>query len=69
MRCHTDGAKFQREVIEAAIPSLLDDAVTWIAANLEPEDVFSDIELCAWAQKAGFVKIAPLPAAPEVHNA
>jgi hypothetical protein len=58
-RVADDERVFKTCKIEAAIPSLLDDAVTWIAANLEPEDVFSDIDLCAWAQEAGFVKKVP----------
>ena len=29
---------------------LLDDAIDWIKNHLSPDDVFSDSDLCKWAQ-------------------
>ncbi len=34
--------------------SLLEDALAWIAFNLNPEDVFSDDELDSWARANGY---------------
>ena len=34
----------------------LDSAVTWIQDNLDPEDVFTQKQLEAWAYNAGFKK-------------
>jgi len=33
--------------------SLLEDAIAWIAENMEPEDVFSEKALEAWATRHG----------------
>lgn len=55
MRRNTDETKFQREIVEAAIPSLLNDAIDWICSNLEPDDVFSDTQLDMWAKDNGYV--------------
>lgn len=35
---------------------LLETAIEWIRENLMPADVFSDKELEAWAENAGYVK-------------
>lgn len=34
----------------------LDAAVDWIASNLDPDDVFDEKDLSAWAEAAGFVE-------------
>lgn len=34
----------------------LDNAIEWISKNLNPDDVFSDKELSAWAEANGYVK-------------
>lgn len=34
----------------------LDKAIDWIESNLEPNDVFSDKELGAWAEANGYIK-------------
>ncbi len=35
--------------------NLLDEASAWIAENLDPEDVFDEDKLHAWAEKKGYV--------------
>ena len=46
-----------REFIAAVIStSLLEDAIEWIANNLEPEDVFGDARMKEWAEYAGYVE-------------
>ena len=36
--------------------TLLDEAIVWIAENMDPDDVFEDEEkLHAWATKNGYV--------------
>ena len=35
---------------------LLDEAISWIEANLEPEDVFSKSKLEDWAENNDYVK-------------
>lgn len=34
----------------------LDDAIDWIAGNLDPTDVFTNEQLDRWARDAGYVK-------------
>ncbi len=36
--------------------SALDNAISWIGHNLQPEDVFSDKDLSAWAESNGYIK-------------
>lgn len=36
--------------------SLLDSAISWIQKNLEPEEVFTDVELGVWADNQGYKK-------------
>lgn len=36
--------------------SLLDEALDWIANNLEPGEVFNEVQLSIWAKDNGFVK-------------
>lgn len=36
--------------------SALDEAISWIGSNLEPDDVFSDKDLSQWAESNGYVK-------------
>ena len=36
--------------------SLLDDALEWIATNLEPEDVFTTRQLEEWAENNDYTK-------------
>ena len=44
-----------KEFIEAVIPGdLLEDAITWIKKNLNPEDVFPVEDLNEWAEDAGY---------------
>ena len=45
-----------RDFIGSVIPSsLLEQAIEWIASNLNPEDVFPDNVLSEWALRNGFV--------------
>ena len=37
-------------------PMFLENAIRWIADNMEPEDVFSDTQLAAWAEANGFIQ-------------
>ena len=34
----------------------LDNAIAWIGNELEPDDVFSEKQLSAWAESNGYVK-------------
>lgn len=34
----------------------LDNAIAWMQDNLEPDDVFSEKKLIAWAESNGFIK-------------
>ena len=36
--------------------SFLENAISWIADNMEPENVFSDTQLAAWAEANGFIQ-------------
>lgn len=36
--------------------TLLNDAISWIAENLNPEDVFPNRELEKWAESEGYSK-------------
>jgi hypothetical protein len=36
--------------------SALDVAIDWIGSELEPEDIFTDKQLNAWAESNGYVK-------------
>ena len=36
--------------------SALDNAIEWIAKELDPEDVFSEKQLSKWAEDNGFIK-------------
>ena len=36
--------------------AFLENAISWIADNMEPEDVFSDTQLAAWAEANGFIQ-------------
>ena len=43
--------------IQALLPRwLLDEAISWIQDNLNPDDVFSDDDLEGWATDNGFVE-------------
>ena len=43
------------EFIGAIInPRLLEEAISWIASNMEPEDVFPQSELESWAEQYGY---------------
>lgn len=47
---------FIKHVITANVPDgILGDAIDWIKANLNPEDVFEDRELEKWATGNGFI--------------
>jgi hypothetical protein len=46
-----------RAFLDAVIPhAMLEDAIDWIAANLDPEDVFSVADLNYWASDNDFVR-------------
>jgi hypothetical protein len=47
----TQDAKFKRDVIP---DNALEEAVGWIANNMEPEEVFSDDQLSTWAVHNGY---------------
>lgn len=36
--------------------SALENAIEWIASNLNPDDVFSDDQLESWAKSKGFTE-------------
>lgn len=36
--------------------SSLDEAISWIGSNLQPDDVFSIADLESWAEDNGYVK-------------
>lgn len=35
--------------------SLLEDAISWIAKNMSPSEVFDEKELASWATENGYV--------------
>lgn len=46
-----------REFIQSVINTdLLENAIDWIAKNLNPQDVFSDSDLESWAEDNGYIK-------------
>lgn len=48
-------AQQDREFVRAVISgTLLEEAIAWIANNLNPEDVFSESDLQSWAMQNGF---------------
>lgn len=47
----------QGEVEEVKVSgSALDSAIDWIKSNLNPDDVFDESDLEAWAEANGYVK-------------
>lgn len=49
-------AREDHDFKEALIPnSLLDDAIAWIAKNLNPEEVFDEKVLGEWATENGYI--------------
>jgi len=34
----------------------LDECISWMQQNLEPEDIFSEKQLSNWAEAAGWIK-------------
>jgi len=48
-----DGKNFISSVVS---DDLLSEAISWIASNLEPEDVFSEQQLSEWAIENDFSK-------------
>jgi hypothetical protein len=46
-------SEFVRDVVSG---TLLEDAISWIAGNMDPEDVFSDSQLRQWADENGLVE-------------
>lgn len=38
------------------VPKLLDAAMQWIGANMDPDEVFDNDKLQDWAESNGFVK-------------
>ena len=57
MRRRIDNESFIRAILPQ---NLLDDAIEWISANLEPENVFDWDELAkwaeVWAENNGYIK-------------
>ena len=49
---YTQDADFIKHVISN---SLLEDAISWIAKNMNPADVFSQKQLDEWAEDEGYV--------------
>jgi hypothetical protein len=46
-----------KQFIESVIsPYLLEEAIAWIAKNIEPEGVFSKKALIQWAENEGMTK-------------
>ena len=45
----------QRFRFESAFTVELEDVVSWIIDNLNPEDVFNDDDLDAWAIEKGYI--------------
>ena len=44
-----------KRFVTAILPQWpLDDAIEWIAGNMDPEDVFPEKELAHWATENGF---------------
>ena len=44
-----------RDFLESVIPNtLLEQAIEWIADNLDPEDVFDKKQLNYWADEQGY---------------
>lgn len=51
--------KERKAFADHALPSfesLLEDALSWIATNLSPDEVFSTAELESWAKNEGWTK-------------
>ena len=49
------GKRFEQFFL-GSTPSLLNIALDWIGDNLNPEDVFSTIQLDKWAESEGYIK-------------
>lgn len=46
-----------KKFADALLPQyLLDEAISWIESNLEPEEVFSKSQLEEWAENNDYVK-------------
>ena len=46
-----------KDFIDAVIPTdLLEEAIEWINRYMEPEEVFREDDLIAWAKDNGFVE-------------
>jgi hypothetical protein len=49
--------KQDKDFTDRVIPgSLLEDAIDWIGANMNPDDVFDQKSLDAWALANGYVE-------------
>jgi hypothetical protein len=58
-RSHDEGfAETMKDSVDEVKMSngALDNAIDWISRNLNPDDIFGDKELSAWAKQNGFVK-------------
>lgn len=53
-----NASKFQSEVVEENILQMYEDALEFMRKNLEPQDIFPDNELRAWAKDNGFVEVS-----------
>jgi len=51
---NSDNQKFSESVFNAS--SALDNAIDWIADNLNPEDVFPQSDLETWADENDYIK-------------
>jgi len=48
-------AKQNQEFASVILPNYpLDEAVEWIRSNMEPDDVFTEDKLEAWAERNGY---------------
>lgn len=53
------GSKENKNFADSIFPAYpLDEAISWIQSNMEPEDVFSEEQLEAWARDCGFTQEA-----------
>lgn len=48
-----------KKFAESIFPAYpLDEAISWIQNNMEPEDIFNGTKLATWAEDSGYVKEA-----------
>lgn len=64
MTTHREKSDFNKQVVSDSIPNLLDDAIEWIAYNLQPEEVFGDDKLREWAKENDLVDASTVEVQP-----